>query len=79
MAEKFGSSQAEYEAKEMLRCRQIVSEILNFGVSQREIMRIMHLLSLEIESREVMIDLSDRIKSSMNDSAGSLSGIIVET
>ena len=46
MAEKFGSSQAESEAKEMLRCRQIVSEILNFGVSQREIMRIMHLLSL---------------------------------
>jgi hypothetical protein len=79
MAEKFGSSQAESEAKEMLRCRQIVSEILNFGVSQREIMRIMHLLSLEIESREVMIDLSDRIKSSMNDSAGALSGIIVET
>ena len=79
MAEKFGSSNAEREANEMLRCRKVVSEILNFGVSQREIMRIMHLMSLELENREVMIDLSERIKSSMNDSADSLTGIIAET
>ena len=78
MAEKFGETQVEYEAKEMLKCRQIVSTITEFGVSQREILRIMHLLALEIESREVMVDLSERIKSAISDTAGALSGLIVQ-
>ena len=78
MVEKFGETKVESEAKEMLKCRQIVSEITGFGVSQREILRIMHLLALELENREVMVDLSERIRSSISDSAGSLSGLIVQ-
>lgn len=77
--EKFGKTAAELEAQEMLRCRQIVSEIMNFGVSQRETLRIMHLLSLELEDRELMLSLSESIKRGINGSAASLSGLIVET
>jgi len=39
-------------------CRQIVSEILKFGVGQKEILHIISLLSLEIENHEVSTDLS---------------------
>ena len=79
MAERFGETPAEAEGREMLRCRQIVAEILNFGVSQRETLRIMQLLSLELEDRELMVDLSERIKSRLDSSTGALSGRIIET
>ncbi len=79
MVERFGQTKAEEEAKEMLKCRQIVAEVVKFGVSQREILRIMQLLSLELENRDLMISLSERIKSSMNESAEPLGGLIVET
>ena len=79
MSARYGETPAEAEAREMLKCRQIVSEILGFGVSQREILRIMHLLALELEDRETMVDLSERIKSAVSGSADSLSSLIVET
>ena len=79
MVERFGQTKAEEEAKEMLKCRQIVAEVVKFGVSQQEILRIMQLLSLELENRDLMISLSERIKSSMNESAEPLGGLIVET
>lgn len=77
--EKFGETPAEAEAREMLKCRQIVSEIVNFGISQREILRVMHLLSLELEDRELMVDLSSRTKSAVNGSTDALIGRIIET
>ena len=79
MPERYGETPAEAEAREMLKCRQIVAEITGFGVSQREILRIMQLLALELEDRETMVDLSERIKSSLTGSAESLSSLIVET
>ena len=79
MTERFGETPAEAEAREMLRCRQIASEIVKFGVSQREILRVMHLLSLELEDRDLMVDLSERIKGSLSSSTGALSGRIIET
>lgn len=79
MSEKFGETPAETEAREMLRCRQIASEIVKFGVSQREILRIMHLLALELENRDLMVDLSERAKEAINSSTGALSGRIIET
>jgi len=79
VSEKFGETPAETEAREMLRCRQIASEIVKFGVSQREILRIMHLLALELENRDLMVDLSERAKEAINSSTGALSGRIIET
>ena len=35
-------------------CREIVKEIKSFGVSQRQLLYLIYLLSLEIENRETM-------------------------
>jgi hypothetical protein len=43
------------------KCRSIVSEILDFGVSQPEILKIIKLLSLELENRETMLKLCEAI------------------
>lgn len=43
--------------------RQIVAEILNFGVSQNQILQTIYLLSLELEDREKSISISEIVKS----------------
>ena len=40
--EKFGETETENWAEEGLKCRQIVTEILNFGISQRQILKLLH-------------------------------------
>lgn len=79
MSNLYGTTESESAAKEMLRCRQIVAEIINFGVSQRELLRIVHLLSLELEDREVMLKLAELVKPAIEGSAAPLSGLIVDT
>ena len=78
-AEKIGTSEAERAAAESLKCRQIVAEITGFGVSQREILRIMHLLSLELENRETMSSLVEILRPAIEGSAAPLGGLIVES
>jgi hypothetical protein len=77
--EKIGTSGAEKEAAESLRCRQVVAEIMSFGVSQREILRIMHLLSLELEDRNTMSALVEILRPAIEGSAAPLGGLIVES
>ena len=47
-----------------IKSREIVSEILNFGVSQSQILYIIRLLSLELEDAELMQCLNDVIRES---------------
>jgi hypothetical protein len=47
-------------------CRDIVQEIKNFGVSQRQILYIIQLLSMELENREVMLALVKTIGEQRN-------------
>lgn len=42
-------------------CRNIVMEIRKFGISQRQLLYLIQLLSLELENREVMKALIDAI------------------
>ena len=60
---KIGKSETEQVASDILRCRQIVTEILKFGVSQDQIMQIIYLLALEIENREALLDITMAVKS----------------
>lgn len=39
-------------------CREIVREIKEFGVSQRQLLFLIHLLTMELENREVLMALS---------------------
>ena len=78
--ERFGTTAEERDAREMLRCRQIAAEIVNFGVSQREILRIMRLLALELEDRSLMSSLSEQLRAAIEEGQSvPLSGLITET
>lgn len=54
MLKRFGETAAETQAISAAKCRNIVAEITNFGVSQDEILAVIHLLALELEDREQM-------------------------
>jgi hypothetical protein len=45
-----------------LECRQIVHEIKEFRVSQRQILYLIQLLALELEDREAMLSLINSVK-----------------
>lgn len=47
-------------------CRDIVKEIKDFGISQRQLLFLIQLLSLELENREVMNALSKAIGENRN-------------
>ena len=54
------------QGKESLLTREIVQKIINFGVTQQQILRITYLLVLELEDRETMVDISHVIKKYMD-------------
>ena len=39
------------------KTRNIVKEIIDFGVSQKEILKIVELLALELENRNLMLEI----------------------
>ncbi|MBT7913726.1 hypothetical protein HN588_07460 [Candidatus Bathyarchaeota archaeon] len=49
-AQKYGQTIDESVAEEMLQARQIVQTVLDFGVSQKQIVQIVKLLGLELEN-----------------------------
>lgn len=48
----------EFDYKSIKKCRSIIQEILNYGVSQYEIKKLIHLLSLELEDIDLMKEIS---------------------
>ena len=44
------------------KCRNIHKEIIDFGVSQKEIIKLIELLSLELEDVELMKEINKTIK-----------------
>jgi hypothetical protein len=54
----------EDNAKENFIARQIIAEIMNFGVTQQQIMQVIYLLSLELEDREKSVAIAKIIKNS---------------
>jgi hypothetical protein len=79
MIEKFGKTQYENWATDSLKCRQIVSEVLNFGVSQEQISKLIYLLALELEDRELMVQITEIINSSTEDAEEAVEGTSIIT
>ena len=52
----------ELLVEDRIQARNIVQEILNFGVSQQQMLHIAYLLALELEDRDAMIAISESIK-----------------
>jgi hypothetical protein len=67
--EKFGKTLEEKHAEDMHKCREIVSEILKFGVNESQKKQIIYLLSLELENRDTMLSISNLIKEKKNEPA----------
>ena len=76
---RYGSTDLEDFAKDSKACRQIVSEILQFGVTQQQILRITYLLSLELENREAMVDISTCIKKYVDNVGDNPKKSVIET
>jgi len=55
-------SNEEMLIEDRIRAREIVQEILNFGVSQQQMLHIAYLLALELEDRDTMITITECIK-----------------
>jgi len=58
----YGQAQSEKRAEENQVCRQIVREINNFGITQRQTLMVMYLLASELENIEHMKALTKQIR-----------------
>ncbi len=58
----YGQLNSEKLARENEDCRRIVKEVLNVGLTQRQHMFLIYLLSLELENIEYVQTLADVIK-----------------
>ena len=74
---KYGTTKEENDVQDMIKCREIVQEILNFGVNQRQLLKIAYLLSLELENRDDMVTISGCIQEIMDRDDEPSSSIIV--
>ncbi len=58
---KTRSSKSDQLVLESARCREIVHEILNFGVSQHQMLVLIKLLSLEVDDIQLMKSITELI------------------
>lgn len=59
---KIGQTHTEKRAKSLQKCREVVTEINNFGINDFERLQIIYLLSLELEDRVLMEDFAEVVK-----------------
>jgi hypothetical protein len=59
---RYGQMKSEKMAEENQICRQIVKEISNFGVTQRQSLMIIYLLASELENVEQMQAITKMIR-----------------
>jgi len=59
---KYGKTESESLAEQGVQCRQIVKEIMKFGTSQQQLLKIMELLALELENIEYAKQITVFIK-----------------
>ena len=78
MSEKIGNTETDNWANEMLRCHQIVQEVIKFGVSQKQILNIIKLLAMELEDREALVAISAVIKEALDEAQVSSNIITME-
>ena len=64
--EKIGKTQEEIDANQIFECRQITKNIVNIGISEKQKIKIIELLSLELESRDAMNLILNTVKEIKN-------------
>jgi len=66
---KYGSTDSEKHAEKMFQCRQIVNQILDFGVDQEQILKIIKILSLNLTDRKAFETMTGAVKALENDTS----------
>ena len=59
---KYGKTEEDVKYQKMHTCRDIVKEILNFGVNEEQKKQIIKLLALELEDNVLMRDICSLVK-----------------
>ena len=62
MGKKYGKTKEELHTEKMIVCRNIVKEILDFGVEESQKLQIIKLLSLELEDNDAMKRICNSVK-----------------
>ena len=60
--EKYGETEAEQDIQLMIKSREIVKEIVNFGVTESQKIQIIKLLSLELEDGNLMREIAKTLE-----------------
>ena len=59
MSKFYGTTKTEQEATALAMSREIVTEIVRFGVQQEQLLHIIKLLALELENRDYMVAICE--------------------
>jgi hypothetical protein len=61
---KYGKTESDILTEQKIQCREIVKEIIDFGVTEMQKKQIIKLLSLELENISLMKKISSTLKES---------------
>lgn len=73
---KYGEQDWESTVLDNSKAREIVQVIMDHGVNQQQILRIIYLLSLELDNREHLLEISNLIKN-ITEGGESTSSVLV--
>tara|TARA_Y100000310_G_C20470494_1_gene709772 strand:+ start:410 stop:637 length:228 start_codon:yes stop_codon:yes gene_type:complete len=59
---KYGKTDSDLHVEKMHACREIVKEILDFGICEKQKLQIIKLMALELENRDVMNEIISIVK-----------------
>ena len=59
---KYGKTDSDLHVEKMHACREIVKEILDFGVCEEQKLQIIKLMALELENRDMMNEIMSLVK-----------------
>jgi len=65
---KYGKNKEEERLQQSIASREIVKTILEYGITQYQIQKIIYLLSLELENREMMDSIYQILKTVLDSS-----------
>jgi hypothetical protein len=60
---KIGKTEKELDADQIFQCRNIVRNIIKFGVTEKQKIKLIQLLALELESRDSLKIINDAVES----------------
>jgi len=64
---KYGKTEKDLLVEQSITCREIVKEIMRYGVNEFQKKKVIYLLSLELEDREIMNKIARLVHTSIED------------